>query len=287
MKDTQSLQATAETAKTPISEAEDDLDIELANQAALTWKPFLWIIAGVLATQLIYGIVIPLLFTSWTTRSAFGDMFGAINTFFSGLAFAGVIYAIVLQRRELQLQRRELILQRRELELTREELQRSASAQEKSEKALKDQVEELVHQRQLSILPGFILFFDKRHTNAFSLKNIGSGVALNVQAEDIPLEGYWINIDNWCNKYIKLQHISHVMQNVGSPLSPRIIGYSSGEEEELIKKGISLEKRVTGYLEKEKYTVTLYFNDIEGIQYTQQIDMSAGRCIPHIVKRVN
>ena len=34
---------------------------------------------------------------------SFGDMFGAINALFSGLAFAGIIYAILLQRKELSL----------------------------------------------------------------------------------------------------------------------------------------------------------------------------------------
>jgi hypothetical protein len=43
-------------------------------------------------------------------------MFGAINALYSGLAFAGVIYAILLQRKELRLQRKELELTRNELE---------------------------------------------------------------------------------------------------------------------------------------------------------------------------
>ncbi|MDO9053237.1 MAG: hypothetical protein Q7U37_04820 [Gallionella sp.] len=42
-------------------------------------------------------------------RGTFGDMFGAVNALFSGLAFVGVVYAILLQRGELQLQREELI----------------------------------------------------------------------------------------------------------------------------------------------------------------------------------
>lgn len=41
-------------------------------------------------------------------RGTFGDMFGVTNAFFSGLAFGGVIYAIILQKRELELQRKEL-----------------------------------------------------------------------------------------------------------------------------------------------------------------------------------
>ncbi len=45
-------------------------------------------------------------------RGSFGDMFGAVNALFSGLAFAGIIFAIILQRKELSLQRKELELSR-------------------------------------------------------------------------------------------------------------------------------------------------------------------------------
>lgn len=49
-------------------------------------------------------------------RGTFGDMFGAVNALFSGLAFATLIYTIFLQRKELSLQRQELSLTRNELE---------------------------------------------------------------------------------------------------------------------------------------------------------------------------
>ena len=55
-------------------------------------------------------------------RGQFGDSFGALNALFAGLAFAGVIYAIILQKKELGLQRDELGLQRKELEDTRAEI---------------------------------------------------------------------------------------------------------------------------------------------------------------------
>jgi hypothetical protein len=48
-------------------------------------------------------------------RGTFGDMFGAANSLFSGLAFAALIFTVWMQREELN-------LQRRELELTREEI---------------------------------------------------------------------------------------------------------------------------------------------------------------------
>ncbi len=53
-----------------------------------------------------------------------GDMFGAVNALFSGLAFAGVITALFLQRKELS-------LQREELGLTRDQFERAAEAQER------------------------------------------------------------------------------------------------------------------------------------------------------------
>lgn len=55
-------------------------------------------------------------------KGTFGDQFGAVNALFSGLAFAGLIYTIILQRHDLKLQRRDLHYQRRELELNRKEL---------------------------------------------------------------------------------------------------------------------------------------------------------------------
>ncbi|CAM2937827.1 hypothetical protein [Flavobacterium frigoris] len=41
-------------------------------------------------------------------RSNFGDKFGFINSLFSGLALAVIIYSIILQQKELNLQRKEL-----------------------------------------------------------------------------------------------------------------------------------------------------------------------------------
>lgn len=113
-------------------------------------------------------------------RGVFGDMFGALNTLFSGLAFAGVIYAILLQRQELK-------LQRDELEATREELSRSAAAQEQSQAALKEQVlalNETVRISQASLLPEVIIYSmsdESRPTIILLIvENIGRGVARNV-----------------------------------------------------------------------------------------------------------
>lgn len=85
--------------------------------------------AAVLAIQSVVGVALFYSIPDWATRGQFGDMFGIVNSLFSGLAFSGLIYTIFLQQQELS-------LQREELQLTRAELKRSAEAQEKSEKAL-------------------------------------------------------------------------------------------------------------------------------------------------------
>jgi len=50
------------------------------------------------------------------SRGTFGDMFGSLNALFSGFAFVGVIYAILLQREELKQTSKELLGQKQELE---------------------------------------------------------------------------------------------------------------------------------------------------------------------------
>jgi len=44
----------------------------------------------------------------YDARGTFGDMFGAVNALFTGLAFAAVIYAIFLQKHEVRLLKSEL-----------------------------------------------------------------------------------------------------------------------------------------------------------------------------------
>jgi len=73
----------------------------------------LWILTPIAVTSL---------YPELDKSGQFGDLFGTINALFSGLAFAGIIAAILLQRQELQLQREELVS-------TREELRRTADAQ--------------------------------------------------------------------------------------------------------------------------------------------------------------
>lgn len=65
-------------------------------------------------------------------RGTFGDMFGAINALFSGLAFAGLIVTLLYQKEELT-------LQREELKATREEMKNQRMEFKEQNKTLKRQ----------------------------------------------------------------------------------------------------------------------------------------------------
>ena len=71
------------------------------------------------------GVLLPgsWLVSSSEERARFGDAFGAVNALFSGLAFAGLIWAILLQRQELEYQREELISTRGELAAQRAQME--------------------------------------------------------------------------------------------------------------------------------------------------------------------
>lgn len=112
-------------------------------------SPLVYLALAVLSLWAISFLIIVSTVFSWEQRGQLGDLFGVINSLFSGLAFAGVIYTIYLQREELA-------LQRKELQLTRDELQRTATAQEYSQKALQKQVEVMEIAAQLSAIGSIV-----------------------------------------------------------------------------------------------------------------------------------
>jgi len=71
------------------------------------------------------------LLDDWNTRAQAGDTFGGITSLFSGLAFAGLIVTLWMQRHELRLQRLELAETRAELAGQRSVMERQARHFEK------------------------------------------------------------------------------------------------------------------------------------------------------------
>lgn len=86
------------------------------------------LLGGVFVAVSLYGIV--LIALTWPVNEfsiekagVLGDSFGLLTSLFSGLAFAGLIITIVMQKDELAMQREELKLQRSALEAQVKELQ--------------------------------------------------------------------------------------------------------------------------------------------------------------------
>ncbi len=122
--------------------AEENSNAEISK---MIWLVPVVILVLWLATWLL-GVY---LVDDWAKRGQFGDLFGSINALFSGLALAGVVTAIFLQKQELA-------LQRAELKMTRDELRRTADAQEKSEDAVARQAHALQQAAQLQGLTSLL-----------------------------------------------------------------------------------------------------------------------------------
>jgi hypothetical protein len=85
-------------------------------------------------------LVVRLLFTNMGERGQFGDLFGTVNSLFTGLGFIGLIWTIVQQQEQLSLQREELRLQREEMAASRDELAKQAQATRKLAEATSAQI---------------------------------------------------------------------------------------------------------------------------------------------------
>jgi len=97
---------------------------ESSKSIKLSGPSWHWLAAAVIIVVAIvatWAVLRMTLFANSDEAGKFGDYFGGINALFSGLAFAGLIYTVLLQKTELA-------LQREELRDTREELKKQALA---------------------------------------------------------------------------------------------------------------------------------------------------------------
>ncbi len=76
---------------------------------------FIGLMLVVIALWLLSAVFIIGYIDNWPDRGTFGDLFGAVNALIPGLAFAALIYTIVLQRDEIKQNREEIVLNRKEL----------------------------------------------------------------------------------------------------------------------------------------------------------------------------
>lgn len=94
------------------------MDVE--TKTGKSWTIFLIVGLLVFGVWLAVWWLVPYYYEGDFSKSGqSGDMFGSVNALFSGLAFAGLISTLIMQRSELELQRRELELSRQEFALQR------------------------------------------------------------------------------------------------------------------------------------------------------------------------
>ena len=109
------------------------------------WKIGFLVLAIAVLLLICYGVTVPKLMMSWERSNQFGGMFGGIGALFSGLALAGVVVAIRMQKDELELQRAEL--------------KRSAEAQTVSSQALSKQIDVMQLTAQLNAHTSLLAFY--------------------------------------------------------------------------------------------------------------------------------
>jgi uncharacterized membrane protein len=177
------------------------MDTEGKKKSKYTVSNLIWLMVIIFVVWLVYASFLYLLSDKWDHRGAFGDMFGAINALFSGLAFAGIIFAIFMQKDELkiqinvlEMQRKELELQRKELELARIEFKRTASAQEASQKELSKQAENLRKTAQINAINTLIGIKQEKLKKPYS-EPVKIQIITNIESLELKLEVLLENLD--------------------------------------------------------------------------------------------
>jgi len=107
------------------------------------WKIGLLILGIAVILWTAYAFTVPRLAMTWEKSNHFGGMFGGIGALFSGLALAGVVVAVLMQKEELELQRAEL--------------RKSVAAQTASSEALQGQMRLLAVSAQITAISALII----------------------------------------------------------------------------------------------------------------------------------
>jgi len=111
------------------------------------------------------AVIVYFMLDSWADRGTLGDLFGAVNALFSGLAFAVLIYTIVLQREEIKQNREEIVLNRKELA-------KSARLQQKSQEVLIQQVEQTHLSAKMNAMRTLVDYYNNQISNPKSTEEI-------------------------------------------------------------------------------------------------------------------
>jgi hypothetical protein len=191
-----------------------------------------------------FGVVV-CLFLNWlllhgekdAARGTFGDMFGVVNALFTGLAFSGVVYTVMLQRNELKIQQDELKNSQIELETSKEEANKQNELRERQRFEttffnMLNLQNEIVKNIQLGNVTGRKVF-DEAYKELLSMiykenagkilgKSINTSSAIQVvpvgisNARELLKEkyyaGYYANYANKFNHYFR--HLYHIYKYI-------------------------------------------------------------------------
>ena len=119
---------------------------------------FGWMMVTILLVIVVWsasGLIIYYASDNWGDRGTMGDMFGAVNSLFSGLAFAALLLTIFQQRQEIK-------LNRIAIDQNRKELAKSAVAQHHAQEALKEQVAQMHLTAKLNAMNTVISYYNTR-----------------------------------------------------------------------------------------------------------------------------
>lgn len=128
------------------------------NDPINQFKILIIMFIAVISIWLLSGIIIYFYTSNWSDRGTIGDMFGAVNALFSGLAFAALIYTIILQREDIK-------MNRAEIESNREELKKSVIAQQNSQQALQEQALQTHLTAKINAISTVINYYNIQITN--------------------------------------------------------------------------------------------------------------------------
>lgn len=123
---------------------------------------FLAICLWVLVFYLVYSNL-----DLWNDPEKFRDSFSAVNALFSGLAFAGIIFTILLQRKELMIQRQEFLD-------ARMQIQRTLAEKKKEEEMIQQQIQTMNTTSKLTALNALIEAYNEESDSeeSFPLKKL-------------------------------------------------------------------------------------------------------------------
>lgn len=146
----------------------------------LSFKGFVLYGAIILCIWMAYIGLNQKIFGSLNKAGTAGDSFGGLTALFSGLAFAGLIFTLLVQRRELELQRTELGLLVEAQDQTTEQLQSTAEQVRKQSDFIERQIFESNFFQMLRSFNSFLETIERMEGAGQRLRTVKGANALAV-----------------------------------------------------------------------------------------------------------